>query len=94
MGHQDGYNKASIREFVCKNAKVPLKHLVASFLTALDTLPDSAQWILQMDPDTLLSTVPLPDMIHIVVVGGPTGKSDLVRNIGAPTVTREICSAA
>jgi hypothetical protein len=46
-----------------------------------------------MDPDTLLPTVPQPDMIHIVVVGGPTGKSDLVRNIGAPTFTKEIRSA-
>jgi hypothetical protein len=91
---QDGYDKASIRKFICNNAKVPLKHLVASSLTALDTLPSSARWILQMDPDTLLSTVPLPEMLHILVVGGPTGKSDLVRNIGAPTITREICSTA
>ena len=79
---------------MCQNSKVPLKHLVASFLTALDTLPESAKWILQLDPDTLMSTVPIPEMLHIVVVGGPTGKSDLVRNIGAPTVTREISTTA
>jgi hypothetical protein len=90
---EDGYTKATIRDFICNNAKVPLKHLVASFLTALDTLPESAKWILQMDPDTLLSTVPIPDMLHILVVGGPTGKSDLVRNIGAPTITKEIGGA-
>ncbi len=91
---QDGYTKATIRDFMCQNSKVPLKHLVASFLTALDTLPESAKWILQLDPDTLMSTVPVPEMLHILVVGGPTGKSDLVRNIGAPTITREINSAA
>jgi hypothetical protein len=91
---EDGYTKESIRDFICNNAKVPLKHLVASFLTALDTLPDSAKWILQLDPETLLSTVPNPEMLHILVVGGPTGKSDLVRNIGAPTITREIGGTA
>jgi hypothetical protein len=90
---QDGHDKKSIREFISKNAKVPLKHMVASSLTSLDALPPSAKWILQMDPDTLLPTVPQPDMIHILVVGGPTGKSDLVRNIGAPTFTKEIRSA-
>ena len=43
-----------------------------------------------MDPETLISTVPDPDTINIVVVGGPTGKSDWVRLSGAPTITKEI----
>ncbi len=91
---QDGYNKTSIREFISNHAKIPLKYLVASSLTSLDALPSNARWILQMDADTLLSTIPDPNMIHLLVVGGPTGKSDLVRNIGAPTMTKEICSTA
>jgi len=89
---QDGYNKKSIREFISKNARTPLKYVLASSLTSLDSLPSNVQWILQMDPDTLVPAVPQPHMIHIVVVGGPTGKSDLLRNIGAPTITKEIAS--
>ena len=90
---EDGYTKESVRGFISENAKIPLKFLVASSLTSLDALPSNARWILQMDPETMVSTVPQPERVHIVVVGGPTGKSDLVRNIGAPTITREICGA-
>jgi hypothetical protein len=87
---QDGHTKQSIREFMAKNARVPLKYVLASSLTSLDAMPSSAQWFLQMDPDTLVPTIPRPDMVHIVVVGGPTGKSDLVRHLGEPTITKEI----
>ena len=48
------------------------------------------RWIFEMDPETLISTVPDPDTINIVVVGGPTGKSDWVRLSGAPTITKEL----
>lgn len=87
---QDGHTKASIREFMAQNARVSLKHMLASSITSLDSLPSHVQWILQMDPATMLPTIPHPDMVHIVVVGGPTGKSDLVRNLGAPTITKAI----
>jgi hypothetical protein len=87
---QDGYTKPAIREFMAKNARIPLKYVLASSLVSVDSLPSSAQWFLDMDPDTLISTIPKPDIVQIVVVGGPTGKSDLVRHIGAPTITKEI----
>jgi hypothetical protein len=91
---QDGHSKESIREYISQNAKSPLKYVLASTLVSLDSLPPDLQWVLQLDPDTLVSTAPDPDTVNLVVVGGPTGKSDLVRNIGAPTVTKEICSTA
>jgi hypothetical protein len=87
---QDGYTKQSIREYMAKNSKIPLKHMLASSLLSQDSLPGSSQWFLKMDPDTLIPTIPEPDIVQIVVVGGPTGKSDLVRHIGAPTITKEI----
>jgi hypothetical protein len=92
--HQDGHTKRSIREFMAKNARVSLKHMLASSLTSVDALPSSAQWFLKMDPETTIPTIPDPDLVNIVVVGGPTGKSDLVRNIGAPTITKEIMPSA
>ena len=54
------------------------------------SLPNNLQWILQMDPETPISTVPNPETIHVVVVGGPTGKSDFVRLSGEPTITKVI----
>jgi hypothetical protein len=87
---QDGYTKASIRDYMAKNSNVPLKHMLASCLVSPDALPSSVQWILDLDPETLMPTIPDPNIVHIVVVGGPTGKSDLVRHIGAPTITKEI----
>ena len=87
---QDGYSKPSIRAYMAKNAKVPLKHMLASCLVSPDALPSSVQWILDLDPETLMSTIPKADIVQIVVVGGPTGKSDLVRHIGAPTISKEI----
>ena len=87
---QDGHSKQSIREFMARHARVPLKFMLASSLTSLDAMPGSAQWLLGMDPETMLPTIPQPDLVHIVVVGGPTGKSDLVRNIGGPTITKAI----
>jgi hypothetical protein len=87
---QDGYTKQAIREFMAKNSRIPLKHMLASSLLSLDSLPSSAQWFLKIDPETLIPTIPTPDIVQIVVVGGPTGKSDLVRHIGAPTLTKEI----
>ena len=64
--------------------------MVASLPTSLDSVPGNLRWIFEMDPETLISTVPDPDTINIVVVGGPTGKSDWVRLSGAPTITKEI----
>ena len=87
---QDGHTKQSVREFISRNAKIPLKFMIASLPTSLDSLPKNLQWILQMDPETPISTVPNPETIHVVVVGGPTGKSDLVRLSGEPTITKVI----
>jgi len=87
---QDGHSKQSIREFMAKHARIPLKDMLASSLTSLDAMPSSAQWLLRMDPETLLPTIPQPDLVHIVVVGGPTGKSDLVRHLGGPTITKAV----
>jgi hypothetical protein len=64
--------------------------MLSSLPTSLDSLPTNLQWILQLDPETPISTVPNPETIQIVVVGGPTGKSDLVRLSGEPTITKEI----
>ena len=91
---QDGHTKVSVREYISQNAKSPLKYVLASTLVSLDSLSADLQWILQLDPDTLVSVAPDPNTVNLLVVGGPTGKSDLVRNIGAPTITKEICSAA
>ncbi len=87
---QDGHTKESIRKFISGAAKIPLKYMVASLPTSLDSVPGNLRWIFEMDPETLISTVPDPDTINIVVVGGPTGKSDWVRLSGAPTITKEI----
>ena len=87
---QDGHTKQSIRKFISNTAKIPLKYMVASLPTSLDSVPGNLRWIFEMDPETLISTVPDPDTINIVVVGGPTGKSDWVRLSGAPTITKEI----
>ena len=87
---QDGHTKESIRKFISNAAKVPLKYMVASLPTSVDSVPGNLRWIFEMDPETLISTVPDPNTISIVVVGGPTGKSDWVRLSGAPTITKEI----
>ena len=87
---QDGHTKRSIREIISREAKTPLKYMVASLPTSVDSLPGNLRWIFEMDPETQISTVPDPDTIEIVVVGGPTGKSDWVRLSGAPTITKVI----
>jgi hypothetical protein len=86
----DGHCKQSIRNFMATHARIPLKFLLASSLTSLDAMPSRAQWLLGMDPETLPPTIPQPDLVHIVVVGGPTGTSDLVRHIGGPTITKPV----
>ncbi|HJN86675.1 MAG: hypothetical protein QGH97_00785 [Dehalococcoidia bacterium] len=91
---QDGHSKASIREYIAENSKSPIKYVLATGRTSLDSLPNDHRWILNLDPETLVSTYPQPHLVHLLVVGGPTGKSDMVRNIGAPTDTREICNIA
>ncbi len=87
---QDGHTKESIREFISGAAKTPLKYMVANLPTSVDSLPGNLKWIFEMDPETQISTMPDPDTIDIVVVGGPTGKSDWVRLSGAPTITKVI----
>ena len=90
---QDGHSKQSIREFMATHSRTPLKFVLASSLTSLDAMPSSAQWLLRMDPEPLLPAIPQPELVHIVVVGGPTGKSDLVRNLGGPTITKAVETA-
>ena len=64
--------------------------MVANLPTSVDSLPSNLRWIFEMDPETQISTIPDPDTIEVVVVGGPTGKSDWVRLSGAPTITKVI----
>ncbi|MFH1486032.1 MAG: hypothetical protein ABIH46_08180, partial [Chloroflexota bacterium] len=47
------------------------------------------KWFLDAPEDTLLPIVGGPDWFHIVVVGGPTGKSSYLTGLGEP-VTVEI----
>jgi hypothetical protein len=88
-----GYTKPAVRTYICAHAVTPIKWFNSELRNHSDAVAPEWRWSLKADQNMLVPTINDPNRIHIVVVGGPTGKSDFARLFGQPTSTREITSA-
>lgn len=88
-----GYSKAAIRTYICSHAMTPIKWFNSELRNHSDSVAPEWRWSLKADQEMLVPTISEPGRIHIVVVGGATGKSDFARLFGEPTSTKEITCA-
>ena len=90
---EQGYGKQGVRTYICANAVTPIRWFNSELRNHSESVAPEWRWTLKADQNMLIPTISEPDRIHIVVVGGPTGKSDFARLFGQPTNTREIICA-
>jgi hypothetical protein len=91
---EQGYSKRGIREYVAAHSLAPIKWVNSEMRNRPDAIAPQWRWTLTADQDMLIPVIQDPARIHMVVIGGPTGKSDFVRLRGQPTVTVAITCAA
>ncbi len=89
---EGGYNKQAIRQYLSIHAKAPIKWVNSETRNRPDAIAREWRWTLTADQEMLIPVMPDPKTIHIVVIGGQTGKADWIRLKGQPTITREIDS--
>ena len=91
---EHGYSKRGVREYVAAHSLAPIKWVNSELRNRPDAIAPQWRWTLTADQDMLIPVVQDPDAIHMVVVGGPTGKSDFARLLGGPSITTEITCAS
>ena len=90
---EDGYSKRGIREYVAAHSLAPIRWINSEIRNRPDPISRQWRWTLTADQNMLIPVIQDPSRIHMVVIGGPTGKSDYVRLKGQPTITAEITCA-
>ena len=90
---EQGYSKQGIREYVAAHSLAPIRWINSETRNRPDQCARQWLWTLSADQDMLIPVIQDPNRIHMVVIGGPTGKSDFVRLRGQPTITAEITCA-
>ncbi|MDP2950351.1 MAG: hypothetical protein Q8P22_12545 [Chloroflexota bacterium] len=84
------FTKRGIREFIAGHAETRVDWALAARISAGDAgFPEAWRWLLNVPPDTRIPSVPYPESISIIVVGGPTGKNDYSKGVRLSR-TREI----
>ncbi|MBI2909211.1 MAG: hypothetical protein HYX92_16320 [Chloroflexi bacterium] len=84
-----GWSKQDAREFLYHNARIEWRYLKYGGTLHPGSIKPAWKWLLDAPEDMLLPIVGAPDWFHIVVVGGPVGKSAYLTGVGEP-VTVEI----
>ena len=87
---EQGYSKRGIKEYVAAHSLAPIKWINSEMRNRPDAIAPQWKWTLSADQDMLIPVIQDPCRIHMVVIGGPAGKSDFVRLRGQPTITAEI----
>jgi hypothetical protein len=89
---EQGFAKRGVREYVSFHSKAPIRWINSETRNRPHAIARQWRWTLEANQEMQIPVVRDPDDIHIVVVGGPTGKSDWVRLVGEPTITKVIDS--
>ncbi len=84
--YSDGYLKDDIRRYLFLNAQISWGVLKA--VLPLTRMTTGWRWLLKEPDDRLLPVVGGPEWFHIVVVGGPVGKSSYITGDGHPVTER------
>jgi len=90
---EQGYSKRGIKEYVAAHSLAPIRWINSETRNRPEQCARQWLWTLSADQDRLIPVIQDPSRIHMVVIGGPTGKSDFVRLRGQPTITAEITCA-
>lgn len=84
-----GWSKKDVREFMYHNTHIEWKYLKYGGYLDPARITNAWKWLLDAPEDTKLPVVGAPEWFHIVVVGGPVGKSSYLTGNNEP-VTIEI----
>lgn len=82
-----GWDKEDVQAFLYRESLLPVK--LFKNTEQMERLKPSCRWILDAPDDMLLPVVGSQDWFHILVVGGPGGKSSFTAGVGR-AITRRI----
>jgi hypothetical protein len=75
-----GWAREDVRRYLYEKARIPAKQLQG--ILDRDRIMKSMRWVLDVPPDTLLPITGGYDWFHVIVVGGPVGKSSFTSGHG------------
>lgn len=75
-----GWAREDVRRYLYEKARIPARQLQG--ILDRDRIMKSMKWVLDVDPDTLLPITGGYDWFHVIVVGGPVGKSSFTSGHG------------
>jgi len=91
---EQGYTKRGVREYVAAHSLAPLKWINSELRNRPEPIAPQWRWTLTADQEMRIPVIQDPSHIHMVVIGGQTGKSDYAKLLGQPSKTMEITCAA
>jgi len=79
-----GWNKKDVQDFLYHKARIP----AGQFKNCDDgkRIKSGWRWIMDAPDDTPIPILSGPDAFHVVVVGGPSGKSGYTTGVGTSTI--------
>jgi hypothetical protein len=84
---EHGWLKDDVKRYIYEHSRIKAGMLINT--QELGRIMPGMQWILDADPETLLPITGAYDWFHVIVVGGPVGKSSYTAGLGQ-CVTRVI----
>ena len=84
-----GWSKDDAKEYLYEHARIEWRYFKETKSRPPDHFKPEWQWLKDAPLDHLLPITGGPDWFHIVVAGGPAGKSSYMTGLGEP-VTKEI----
>ncbi len=82
-----GWDKDDVQAFLYRESRLPVK--LFKNTEQMERVKPSCRWILDAPDDMLLPVVGSQDWFHILVVGGPGGKSSFTAGVGK-AITKKI----
>jgi hypothetical protein len=75
-----GWLRNDVRRYIYEKARVPAEML--KIILDDHRIMPSMRWVLDADPGTMIPVTGAPDWFHLVVIGGPVGKSSFTSGHG------------
>lgn len=82
-----GWEKEDVQAYLYAKAQLPAKLYKNTVVP--ERIKPGCRWILDAPDDMLLPIAGAPDWFHVIVVGGPAGKSSFISGVGK-AITKEI----
>ena len=77
---EHGWLRNDVRRYVYEKARIPVENL--QIILDVDRIQKGMKWVLDAPPGTMMPITGAYDWFHVVVIGGPVGKSSFTSGHG------------